>query len=66
MTCKPCAERRKKWLAKKQEKRDKGNKIQAAAIGAALAATDLASKALGLAEVGEASKDENERREGTP
>lgn len=46
MACKPCAARRKAWQAKQEEKKAKGRRVQAAAIGAALAVTEVVGKAI--------------------
>lgn len=48
MACTPCARRRKEWKARREAKKAKGKAVQAAAIGAALAVTEAAGKALGI------------------
>lgn len=40
MPCKPCAQRRKEWKARQEARRAKGKRLEAAAIGAALAIID--------------------------
>lgn len=58
MGCKACERRRKALAEKRRKKQEQGKKVQAAAIGAVLAVTDVAGKALGIRdEVGD------ERRE---
>lgn len=48
MACKPCAQRRKEWKARQEAKKAKGKAVQAAAIGAALAATQAVGTAIGI------------------
>ena len=48
MTCKPCARRRKALEAKRKAKSQAGKPVQAAALGAVLAVTEVAGKALGI------------------
>ena len=48
MTCKPCARRRKALEAKRKAKSQAGKPAQAAALGAVLAVTEAAGKALGI------------------
>lgn len=48
MACKPCAARRKALQAKRQKKLAESKPVQAAAIGAVLAVTGAAGKALGI------------------
>lgn len=48
MTCRACERRRKALEAKRKAKAAKGRKVQAAALGAVLAATEAAGKALGI------------------
>ena len=48
MTCKPCARRRKALEAKRKAKAQAGKPAQAAALGAVLAVTEAAGKALGI------------------
>lgn len=48
MACKPCAARRKAMQAKRQKKLAESKPVQAAAIGAVLAVTEVAGKALGI------------------
>ena len=48
MGCTPCARRRKAAQKLKDKKAAEGKALQAAAIGAALAATEAAGKALGI------------------
>ena len=48
MPCKPCAQRRKEWKARQEAKRAKGQAVQAAAIGAALAVTEAVGTAIGI------------------
>jgi elongation factor P--beta-lysine ligase len=50
MSCRSCAERRKRLQAKRLEKKQANKPIQAAAIGAVLAVTEAAGKALGIGE----------------
>jgi hypothetical protein len=50
MTCRTCAERRKRLQAKRLEKKQANKPMQAAAIGAVLAVTEAAGKALGIGE----------------
>lgn len=46
MACKACERRRKALKAKQQAKRERGKRVQAAAIGAALAVADAAGKVI--------------------
>ena len=48
VTCRSCAERRRRLLLERQRKKEEGRKVQAAALGAVLAVTDVAGKALGI------------------
>ena len=48
MTCRSCAERRRKLQREKMRKAEEGRKVQAAALGAVLAVTEAAGKALGI------------------
>jgi hypothetical protein len=43
-----CAQRRKEWKARQEANKGRGKPVQAAAIGAALAVTEAAGKALGI------------------
>lgn len=57
MTCGPCARRRKALLAKKKQKQDQGKQVQAAALGAVLAVTQVAGKVMGIhGEVGDGNQ----------
>jgi len=58
MGCKACERRRKALAEKRRKKQEQGKQVQAAALGAVLAVTEAAGKALGIhGEVGD------ERRE---
>lgn len=48
MACTPCARRRKAAQKAREKKAAEGKKLQAAAIGAALAVTEAVGKALGI------------------
>lgn len=48
MACKACERRRKALQEKLAAKKAKGQKVQAAAIGAVLTVTEAAGKALGI------------------
>ena len=48
MTCRSCAERRRKLQREKLRKAEEGRKVQAAALGAVLAVTEVAGKILGV------------------
>lgn len=48
MTCRSCAERRRRLLLERQRKKEEGRKVQAAALGAVMAVTEVAGKALGI------------------
>ena len=48
MTCRSCAERRRKLQREKLRKAEEGRKVQAAALGAVLAVTEAAGKVLGI------------------
>ena len=48
MTCRSCAERRRRILLERQRKKEEGRKVQAAALGAVLAVTEAAGKVLGI------------------
>lgn len=50
MSCRSCAERRKRLLAAQAEKKAKRQALRAAAIGAVLVVTEAAGKALGIGE----------------
>lgn len=61
MSCKSCAERRKKLQALRDAKRLKRQGVQAAAIGAVLAVSEAAGKVLGIN--GEEEKDATDQQE---
>lgn len=48
MTCRSCAERRKRMRERLAKKKAKGQVVQAAAIGAVLAVTEVAGKVIGI------------------
>lgn len=48
MGCTPCARRRKAAKKAREKKAAEGKKLQAAAIGAALAVTEAVGKAIGI------------------
>ena len=48
MACTPCARRRKAAQKAREKKAAEGKKLQAAAIGAALAVTEAVGKAIGI------------------
>lgn len=48
MGCTPCARRRKAAQKAREKKAAEGKRLQAAAIGAALAVTDAVGKAIGI------------------
>lgn len=48
MACKACEKRRAKLQALKEKKAAKGQQLQAAALGAVLAVTQAAGKAIGI------------------
>lgn len=48
MGCKPCARRRKALEAKRKAKAEQGKPVQAAALGAVLAATEAVGKVIGI------------------
>ena len=48
MTCRSCAERRRKLQRERLRKAEEGRKVQAAALGAVLAVTEVAGKILGV------------------
>jgi hypothetical protein len=50
VSCKSCAERRKRLQAAQAEKKAKRQALRAAAIGAVLVVTEAAGKALGIGE----------------
>lgn len=50
MSCRSCAERRKRLQAKRLEKKQANKPIQAAAIGAALVGFEAAGKVFGIGE----------------
>lgn len=57
MSCRPCAERRKRLLERRAQKKKQGKVVQAATIGAVLAVTQAAGKVLGI---GEGTEDGNQ------
>jgi hypothetical protein len=48
MGCKACERRRKALAEKRRKKQEQGKPVQAAALGAVLAVTEAAGKALGI------------------
>lgn len=48
MGCRPCARRRKALEAKRKAKAEQGKPVQAAALGAVLAATEAVGKVIGI------------------
>ena len=48
MGCKACERRRKALAEKRRQKQAQGKPVQAAALGAVLAVTEVAGKALGI------------------
>lgn len=48
MVCKACERRRKALAEKRRKKQEQGKPVQAAALGAVLAVTEAAGKALGI------------------
>jgi len=48
MGCKACERRRKALAEKRRKKQVQGKPVQAAALGAVLAVTEVAGKALGI------------------
>jgi hypothetical protein len=65
MTCKSCAERRKRLQAKLAEKKAKRQGLQAAAIGAALVGFEAAGKVLGIGEDTEDGKRDGQKDSGS-
>jgi hypothetical protein len=62
MGCKACERRRKALAEKRRKKQAEGKPAQAAALGAVLAVTEAAGKALGIH--GEADDERRENSEG--
>ncbi len=62
MGCKACERRRKALAEKRRKKQEQGKPVQAAALGAVLAVTEVAGKALGIH--GEAGDERRENPEG--
>lgn len=63
MSCRSCAERRKRLQAAQAEKKAKRQALRAAAIGAVLVVTEAAGKALGI---GEETNERNGQDGGSP
>jgi hypothetical protein len=62
MGCKACERRRKALAEKRRKKQEQGKSVQAAALGAVLAVSQAAGKALGIH--GEADDERRENPEG--
>lgn len=62
MSCRSCAERRKRLQVKRLEKKQARKPIQAAAIGAVIAVSGAVGQVLGI---GEDTEDGNEVRSGS-
>jgi hypothetical protein len=62
MGCKACERRRKALAEKRRKKQEHGKPVQAAALGAVLAVTEAAGKALGIH--GEVDDERRENPEG--
>mgnify|MGYP001078022666 FL=1 len=65
MGCKACERRRKALAEKRRKKQEQGKPVQAAALGAVLAVTEAAGKALGIhGEVDDEQRPEDSNTQG--